>query len=285
MATSNPGITVSGVSVASATGITAAFAISANAAAGAANVTVTTAGRTSAPVAFTVTAVPPDVSSMWPLSGPAVISVTITGAQFGASQGGSTVTFGGVSAGVASAWSDSSITALVPSGAATGNVVVTVDGQASNGIAFTVTIPPAITNIWPMSGPVATVVTITGSNFGAASGSHSLTFGGVNAIAVPYWNDTSITTVVPAGAATGAVVVTVNNMASGGVPYTVTSPPAITGVTPTRAAPGVNVAIDGTGFGAEQASGWYGWAARMARWSVGATRRWWPRWRRIRGPA
>ena len=56
VAVSNPGVTVSGVAVVSATQITATFTIAANAATGAASVTVTTSGGTSPAVNFTVTA-------------------------------------------------------------------------------------------------------------------------------------------------------------------------------------------------------------------------------------
>src|SRR6185503_155307 len=73
-----------------------------------------------------------------PTSGPAGTSVTITGANFGASQGTSTVTFNGAAAQPTS-WSAASITAPVPSGATTGNVVVTVGGLPSNGQTFTIT--------------------------------------------------------------------------------------------------------------------------------------------------
>jgi hypothetical protein len=56
VAISGPGVTVSNVTVVSATTITATFSISNSAATNARNVTVTTAGGTSGPVAFTVTA-------------------------------------------------------------------------------------------------------------------------------------------------------------------------------------------------------------------------------------
>ena len=52
--------------------------------------------------------------------------------------GHSTVTFNGTAAAPAS-WSGTSIVVPVPSGATTGNVVVTVGGEASNGVSFTVT--------------------------------------------------------------------------------------------------------------------------------------------------
>jgi len=64
--------------------------------------------------------------------------VAISGGDFGATQGTSTVTFNGVSA-TPSSWSHFTIFVPVPASATTGNVVVTVAGVASNGVAFTVT--------------------------------------------------------------------------------------------------------------------------------------------------
>ena len=68
--------------------------------------------------------------------------VNIKGAHFGVSQGDSTVTFNGVSAEPVG-WSDTKIKAVVPVGATTGTVVVTVNGRASSGVDFTVTATPA----------------------------------------------------------------------------------------------------------------------------------------------
>src|SRR5205085_9274271 len=102
--------------------------------------------------------VAPAVTQLSPTSGPIGSSVTITGTNFGATQGSSTVTFNGTSATSITSWSATSIVALVPNGAATGNVVVTA-GVASNGSPFTVT--PAITQLSPTSGPIPTWVTIT----------------------------------------------------------------------------------------------------------------------------
>jgi len=72
-----------------------------------------------------------------PASGVTGTPVTITGKNFGATRGTSTVTFNGAAATVTS-WSATSVVATVPSGATSGNVVVTVGGQASNGVSFTV---------------------------------------------------------------------------------------------------------------------------------------------------
>jgi hypothetical protein len=85
-----------------------------------------------------VTIVGPAISSVSPTSGSVGTAVTISGTNLGSTQGTSTVAFNGT-AGTPSSWSGTSIAVPVPSGATTGNVVVTVGGVASNGMSFTVT--------------------------------------------------------------------------------------------------------------------------------------------------
>src|SRR5208283_2279228 len=77
----------------------------------------------------------PSITNVNPTSGAVGTSVTVTGTNFGAT---GTVTFNGVTA-TPTNWSGASITVPVPSGATTGNVVVTVGGVASNGVSFSVT--------------------------------------------------------------------------------------------------------------------------------------------------
>jgi Glucodextranase, domain B/IPT/TIG domain/Carboxypeptidase regulatory-like domain/FG-GAP repeat/Fibronectin type III domain len=341
------------------------------------------------------TAPPPEVSSLFPTFGPMGSAVTISGSNFGATQGTSTVTFNGTAA-MPSSWDSTTIVVPVPSGAATGPVVVTVGGQASNGVTFTVgdsyhlhaeassteglmqlkmdgpdaaatsmsavmtgktgeqliqafdtplgnagTVPagatfratlwmrkdttngtmtpraklylnspmgtplctatttttlavststpteyvltctttasvpitatdrlylwvgvnittgsghkavsayahlegafngdfdsfvvgplpsgtgPKITSLSPASGPIGTLVTISGAGFGATQGTSTVAFNGVSATPSA-WSDTSITVPVPAGAATGPVTVTVSGIISNQVTFAVVSPP------------------------------------------------------------
>src|SRR5271169_2525885 len=77
------------------------------------------------------------ITTLSPTSGTVGTSVTITGTNFGATQGTSTVTFNGTP-GTPTSWSGTSIVVPVPSGATTGNLVVTVGGVASSGVIFTV---------------------------------------------------------------------------------------------------------------------------------------------------
>jgi hypothetical protein len=185
------------------------------------NVVVTVGTVASNGVLFTVTPMP-SLTSLAPMSGPSTTSVTITGANFGATKGTSTATFNGMNT-TPTMWSASSIIVPVPMNATTGNVVVTVGGGASNGISFTVVPTPSVTSLAPTSGPVATSVTITGTNFGATKGTSTATFNGTTA-APTTWAAASIVVSVPAGASTGPVVVTVGGVASNAVGFTVTQP-------------------------------------------------------------
>jgi len=108
----------------------------------------------------------PSLTILSQASGAIGASITISGSNFGTTQGASTVAFNGTSAGAASSWTSTSITATVPAGATTGNVIVTVGGQTSNGLPFTVT--PACTTNCTLSGTVTgpwvsgVTITITG---------------------------------------------------------------------------------------------------------------------------
>ena len=211
----------------------------------------------------------PTISSLSPTSGPVGTSVTITGTNFGTTQGTSTVTFNGTTA-TPTSWSATSIVASVPSGATTGNVLVTVVGLTSNGVLFTVATPPTITSVTPTSGPIGRSVTIAGTNFGATQGTSTVTFNGTTATPTS-WSATSIAAPVPAGTTNGSVVVSVGGLLSNGVGFTVTSGPGITALSPASGPAGTSVTITGNGFGATQGSStvaFNGTSAAPASWSV-----------------
>jgi len=156
----------------------------------------------------------PNISSLNPVSGPGGTAVTISGTNFGSSQGSSTVTFNGKMA-TTTSWSATSIVAAVPAGTpnGAGSVVVSVGGVASNGVTFTVT-GPQIASLNPTSGPLGTAVTISGSNFGSSQGNSTVTFNGTNATTIVSWSNTSIVADVPSLATTGNVIITVAGIAS-----------------------------------------------------------------------
>jgi hypothetical protein len=144
----------------------------------------------------------PHIISISPTSGPAGTLVTITGSNFGSTQSSSTITFGATPATVSS-WSDTQIKAIVPSlSAGTYDVVVTTSAGISNSVVFTLggsIATPHITSIAPTSGPVGTLITITGANFGIIQDFSTVKF---DSTPIPQnnilsWNDTQIQITIP----------------------------------------------------------------------------------------
>jgi len=168
----------------------------------------------------------PSISNLSPNAAGIGSPITVSGTAFGATQGTSTITFNGIAASPTS-WSATSITVPVPAGTTTGPVVISVNGQTSNAVTFTVT--PKINSLTPNSGPIGTPVTISGTSFGSTQGTSTIAFNGTAATPAS-WSATSILVAVPAGATTGPVVVTVAGQASNGSTFTVTTTGMISGV-------------------------------------------------------
>jgi hypothetical protein len=79
----------------------------------------------------------PQISSLSPGYGNAGTVVSISGRNFGAVQGASTVSFNGVPS-KPNQWSATLVSVPVPQGATSGDIVITVNGQVSNGAHFSV---------------------------------------------------------------------------------------------------------------------------------------------------
>jgi RHS repeat-associated protein len=163
----------------------------------------------------------PVISSVSPLSGAPGGTVVISGSGFGTSQGGGQVNFNNVAASVIS-WSDTSISATVPSNAVSGPVTVANLGLTSNGVQFTLEGQPAITALSPSSGQNGTQVTITGSGFGATQSNSTVLFNGMPP-SVNNWSDTQIIAIIAPGTSTGPVTVTVAGITAQTASYTVNS--------------------------------------------------------------
>ncbi len=232
-------VTVSGTGFTAATGVsfggaaatslavnsdTSITAVSPAAGAGTVDVTVTSAGGTSAAGAsdqFTFIPVP-SVSSLSPKRGPigGGTSVTITGTGL---SGATEVAFGETATGF-TVNGATSITAVAPAYDAADTVTVKVTtpgGTSAAGTAtrFTYVLPPKITSFTPLSGTVGSTVTIAGSHL---SGATRVTFNGTVA-AIRSDTGTTITTTVPAGATTGPIRVrTAGGLAISSSPFTVT---------------------------------------------------------------
>src|SRR5215472_16439820 len=223
---------------------------------GTVDVTVTTAGGTSAissgdrftyGSAPTVTNVNPNIG---PTSGGT--SVTITGTNF---SGVTAVRFGNNAAGSFTVDSATQITATSPTGVGTVNVTVTTESGTSaisSGDRFTYGSASTVTNVNPNTGPTSggTSVTITGTNF---SGATAVRFGSNAAGSFTVDSASQITATSPAGVGTVNVTVTTENgtsAISSGDRFTYGSAPTVTNVKPNTGPTscGSSVTITGTNF-------------------------------------
>jgi hypothetical protein len=164
------------------------------------------------------------ITSFSPTSGTIGTSVTITGTNFSTTPANNIVEFNGTSATV-SASTATTITTSVPVGATTGPVSITIGcNTVTSSTNFTISsVLPTITSFTPSSGPISTVVTITGTNFSVTPANNTVRFNGTLATATSS-SATSITTSVPNGATTGPITVTIaGNMATSPTNFTVTT--------------------------------------------------------------
>jgi photosystem II stability/assembly factor-like uncharacterized protein len=110
---------------------------------------------------------------------------------------------------------------------------------------------PAIASVSPKYAKVGSVVTVTGTGFGASRGASYVRFGAVKATGYVSWSATQLKVSVPAQAA-GALKLSVTT--SGGksnlIPFKVL--PRIAKIAPRSGAAGRVVTLTGTGFGAER---------------------------------
>ena len=212
----------------------------------------------------------PVITTFTPSSGTVGQTITIAGTNFGATQGTSTVKFFNNITATPTSWSDTAIVVDVPSGASTGNVVVTAAGGASTGVSFTVIATPNITSLSPSSGAVGATININGTHFQPTQGTSTVTFNGTPATSFTSWSATQIRALVPAGATTGSVVVTVFGTGSNGRNFTVRPTPAITSVSPAVGEIGMTVTVAGQNFGDTQGSStvkFNGTTATVTSWS------------------
>ena len=143
--------------------------------------TVTVNGVVSNAATFTVATQqqPPAITSLSPTSGAVGASVTISGSNFGATQGTSAVRFGTTNATV-TAWSNTNVLVAVPNLApGTYPVTVTVGGRVSNTSNFLVTVH-RLNSITPNTGNPGASVTLAGTGFGATQGTNTVRFGTTN---------------------------------------------------------------------------------------------------------
>ena len=213
----------------------------------------------------------PFVTGVSPILGPVGTSVTITGSDFGTTQGTSTVTFNGATATSVSSWSNTQIVAQVPASTppGAGPVVVTVGSISSPSIVTFTAIEPTISSLSPPASQPLSLVTLNGIGFGASEGTSQVSFNGTAAWAQS-WSDTSVTVQVPSNATNGPVTVTVDGVTSNSVSFSLLEALSVTSISQNVGPVGTTVTISGTGFGPTQSNSiasFYGAAATVSSWS------------------
>lgn len=217
--------------------------------------TTVPAGATNGPIAittpggvvttssnFTVLATA-TLSGFSPTSGAPGTNISIFGTNF---TGASVVKFNGVAATSIKVVSDTQINTSVPVGALSGPISVTTPGGTITSTTNFIVPPPTLTTFSPNSGPVGTVVSISGAGLASISG---VSFNGLVTTNFTVVSDTQITVPVPTGATTGQIsLMSANGSATSGAIFTVIPAPTIATFTPTSGSAGTIVTITGNNF-------------------------------------
>jgi RHS repeat-associated protein len=182
---------------------------------------VDAAGNTaSTSVAVSLDKTPPTLSITSPANGATVSSssAAVTGTVTDALSGVSSVTCNGAPAIVQSGSFNCSITLISGANTITAKAtdVAGNTSSATENVTLSNAAPPVINSFSPTSGPIGTQITLTGSNFTAGgTGTPTVTLsqqgGGSIGAPVASFTATSISFVIPAGAASGPVTVTAAN--------------------------------------------------------------------------
>ena len=197
---------------------------------------------------------PPTITSFSPTSGATGTVVTIIGTNLspGVTLAMPSTGTSPVALTIQSATA-TSLTAVIPTTAATGPITATnsASATATSTTSFTVTLPPTITSFTPTSGPTGTVVTITGTNLGSGiTLSMPSTGSSPVALTIQSATATTLTAVIPATAVTGPITAT-NSLAATATStasFTISSAsaPTLTSFSPSSGTAGTIVALSGT---------------------------------------
>lgn len=144
-----------------------------------------------------------------------------------------------------SAASDTSVTLAMPGAPVTGALsLVSASGTAATSYNVNVYLPLSVGSVAPLTGGVGSSVTIAGGGMGAVT---AVQFGNGAAAAPQSQTASSVTVVVPAGAATGALTVRgpYNDVASSD-PYTVLASVAVTSITSAVNGATLSVTVQGS---------------------------------------
>lgn len=157
----------------------------------------------------------PVITSFTPDSGVIGTNITLKGANFSSDIAGNVVQFNGVTASITAA-SATQLTVIVPPNAGTGKIKVTVAAlSGSSATDFKVVAPPpVVTSFTPVLGLPGDTITITGTGFSTVMGQNTVNFSNNAAATVISATATQLKVLVPPGAVTGYLSVTVGGPAA-----------------------------------------------------------------------
>ncbi|GAA4092319.1 IPT/TIG domain-containing protein [Mucilaginibacter panaciglaebae] len=152
--------------------------------------------------------VKPTIENMTPLSGAEGDTVTLTGVNYSATIADNILKFNGTDAKIISA-NTTKIKAIVPKQGVTGAVTLRVkNSDILTGPTFTYILPAKITSFAPAVTKIGDTVVIKGSNFSTTKADNVVKIKNVAATVIAA-SATQISAVVPTGAATGRITVTI----------------------------------------------------------------------------
>ena len=241
-------------------------------------VAITTPGGTATSASAFTVLLPnpaPTISSLSPASavaGSGAVTLVVTGTGY---VSGSVVQFDGLALATVFG-SATQLTATIPATALAtpGTYAVAVvtpapGGGTSASLSFTVLPPaPTVAGFTPTSGPVGTLVTVTGTDFTGAS---AVALNGTPVTAYTVLNASSLTFTVPVGATSGLIAVTTpGGTATSATVFTVIVPnpvPTLASLSPASVVAGSSdftITVTGTNFGAGSVVLFNGTALRTA---------------------
>jgi len=177
------------------------------------------AATTSNPIVITINA-PPTINISSPANGATFTTsnISVTGTVSDALSGLSTMTCNGVAGIVQSGSFTCSMTLALGTNTITEQATDVAGNTVTQSENVTFTSGPTVASFSPISAPVGTLVTVSGTNFTANGATPQVTLnqqgGGTIPAPVSSANANSLSFVIPSGAATGAITVTANGQSA-----------------------------------------------------------------------